>query len=104
MIAGIPDTHAVLWYFFGDERLSQRAKAAFDGAGNARQKIAISVISLAEIVYLVEKNRLPASAYSDLLAALHEPDHVLETAPVTLEIIDAMLAVRRPTGRHTRYA
>lgn len=28
MIAGVADTHAALWYLFGDARLSPTAKAA----------------------------------------------------------------------------
>lgn len=82
MIAGVADTHAALWYVFGDPRLSQPAKAAFEQAANARRKIAVSVISMAEIVYLMEKNRLAATAYADLQAALRDPEHVLEEAPL----------------------
>ena len=95
MIAGVADTHAALWYLFGDPRLSTSAKAAFEAAASSRRKIVLSVISLAEVVYLVEKNRLSASAYADLQAALRDPDHVLQEAPVTAEIIDAMLRVPR---------
>jgi PIN domain nuclease of toxin-antitoxin system len=75
--------------------LSVPAKAAFDTAASSRRKILLSVISLAEIVYLVEKNRLLPSAYADLKRALHDPDHVLQEAPVTAEIIDAMREVPR---------
>jgi PIN domain nuclease of toxin-antitoxin system len=95
MIAGVADTHAALWYLFGDSRLSASAKSAFDDAATSRRKIVPSVISLAETVYLIEKNRLPASAYADLQKALHDPNHVLQEAPVTSEIIDAMLDVPR---------
>jgi len=95
MIAGVADTHAALWYLFGDARLSASAKSAFDAAASSRRKIVLSVISLAEVVYLVEKNRFPASAYADLRTALRDPDHVLQEAPVTAEIIDAMLEVPR---------
>src|SRR5271170_4056863 len=95
MVAGVADTHAALWYLFGDRHLSSRAKTAFDAAANSRRKMVLSTISLAEVVYLVEKNRLPASAYGDLQAALRDPDHVLQEAPVTAEIIDAMREVPR---------
>ena len=95
MISAVADTHAALWYLFGDSRLSASAKSAFDAAGSARRKIALSTISLAEVVYLVEKGRLPASAYADLQRALHDPDHVLQEAPVTADIVDTMLAVPR---------
>src|SRR3984957_183736 len=95
MIAGVADTHAALWYLFGDPRLSVPAKSAFEAAANSRRKIALSVISLAEVVYLVEKNRLPVSAYGDLQKVVYDPNHVLQEAPVTVEIVDAMLRVPR---------
>ena len=41
-----------------------------DDAAAAGQDILVSPISLAEIVYLVEKIRLPALAYEDLKNAL----------------------------------
>ncbi len=95
MIAGVADTHASLWYVFGDSRLSHTAKLAFDKAAESRQKILVSVISLAEIVYLSEKGRLNASAYFELQHALHNANHVLQQAPLTSEIVDAMRQVAR---------
>jgi PIN domain nuclease of toxin-antitoxin system len=56
---------------------------------------AIPAFSLAENVYLVEKNRLPASAFDDLKTALKNPNHVLEEAPFTAEVVDAMRQVSR---------
>ncbi len=47
---------------------------------------------MAEIVYRIEKNRLPANAYVDLKAA---PDHVFKEAPFTVEIVDVMNEVSR---------
>ena len=46
MIAGVADTHAALWYVFGDTRLSKSGKSTFEAAASARTKIAVSVISL----------------------------------------------------------
>jgi PIN domain nuclease of toxin-antitoxin system len=62
IIAGVADTHAALWHVFDDSRLSKRAKVFIDEAAATSWKIAVSVISLAEIVYLIEKKRLPAWA------------------------------------------
>ena len=102
MIDGVADTHAALWYVFGDPRLSASAKSVFETAASSRHKIVVSVISLAEVVYLlaevvylVEKGRLSATAYADLQRALHDFDHVLQEAPVTAEIIAAMRDVPR---------
>ena len=80
---------------FGDPWLSATAKDFFDKAAAARRKIALTPISLAEVVYLVEKNRMPASAFDDLRTALSNPNHVLEEAPFTVEVVDAMRQVPR---------
>jgi PIN domain nuclease of toxin-antitoxin system len=54
-----------------------------------------SPISLAEIVYLVEKGRLPALAYDELRKALNDPAFVLEEAKSTGEIVETMRQVPR---------
>ena len=95
MIAGVADTHAALWYLLKNPRLSATARQFMDDAAASGLDIVLSPISLAEIVYLVEKNRLPASAYHDLKNALADPDYVIEEAPFTVEIVDAMRLVTR---------
>ena len=69
MIAGVADTHTALWHLFDDKRLSAAAEAFINEAATARRKIAISSLSLAELVYSIEKNRLPQSAYDALRTA-----------------------------------
>ena len=59
MIVGVADTHTALWYLLKNPRLSATARIFMDDAANAGHDIALWAISLAEIVYLVEKNRLP---------------------------------------------
>jgi predicted nucleic acid-binding protein len=93
MIAGVADTRAALRYLYDDVRLSVPAGDFIDQAAATGRRIAISSISLAEIVYLIEKNRLPANAYADLKAAIADPDQVFKGAPFTLEIVDAMQQV-----------
>jgi PIN domain nuclease of toxin-antitoxin system len=95
MIAGVADTHAAVWFLFGDSRLSATAKRFFDRTAIAHRKIALAPISLAEVIYLIEKNRLPASAFDDLRNALANPNHVLEEAPFTTEVVVAMRQVPR---------
>lgn len=73
MIVGVADTHA----------------AAED------HEIAVSTISLTEVVYLSEKKRLPMKAYEALQEALADPDHVLTAAPLTVSIVEAMQKVSR---------
>jgi PIN domain nuclease of toxin-antitoxin system len=95
MIAAVADTHTALWHLFGDDRLSTTAAKLIDESAAARRKVAISSISLAEVLYLVEKNRLPESAYEELTQALADPEHVFTEAPLTVAIVHAMRQVSR---------
>lgn len=95
MIAGIADTHTVLWYLFADARLSLAARDYINRAAAARQKIGVSSISLAEVVYLVEKNRLAAAAYDVMAGALADPEHVFTEAILSAVIVEAMRSVPR---------
>jgi PIN domain nuclease of toxin-antitoxin system len=76
--AGVADTHAALWYVFNDQRLSPAASRFIDAAVEKRQKVAVSAISLVELIYLIEKRRLPPSIYTDLRGALSDPDNALK--------------------------
>jgi hypothetical protein len=68
----------------------------FGRRGHARRPGGFCLLCrLAEVVYLMEKNRLPESAYDDLKIALSDPEHVLKEAPFTIEILDAMRKVPR---------
>ena len=95
MIAGVADTHAALWYLLSNPLLSLKARKFIDDAALAGLAIVLSPISMAEIVYLVEKKRLPETAYADLRRALADPGYVIEEAPFTAEIVDAMRRVPR---------
>ena len=95
MIAGVAGTHAALWYLFGDSRLSASAKTFIDEAARSGRKVVLSVISLAGILYLIEKNRLPFSAYEKLRQALGVVEYVIDEAPLTTGIVEAMKQVPR---------
>ncbi|MCC6124785.1 MAG: PIN domain-containing protein [Pirellulales bacterium] len=59
-MAGIVvDTHAFLWYLSEPQRLSATASQAIDHSLDSGGQLFISAITLIEIVYLVEKGRLP---------------------------------------------
>jgi PIN domain nuclease of toxin-antitoxin system len=59
MIAGIADTHTALWYLFNDGRLSVAASNFIDQAAAAGSQILVSSISMAEILYLIERTACP---------------------------------------------
>jgi PIN domain nuclease of toxin-antitoxin system len=66
VIAGVADTHTALWYLLRNPLLSVPARNFIDDAAAAGNDIVLSPISLAEIIYLTGKNRLPAAAYEEL--------------------------------------
>jgi predicted nucleic acid-binding protein len=78
---------------FGDPRLSITAKRFLETAARNRREVVLTSISLAEVVYLVHKNRLPATAFEDLTTAIHNPNHVVEAAALTTGVAAAMRLV-----------
>jgi PIN domain nuclease of toxin-antitoxin system len=95
VIAGVADTHTAIWYLFDDVRLSREAGSFIDHAANDGYGIAISSVSLAEIVYLTEKGRIAPAVYRGLRVALADPLHVFREAALTMEIVEAMRQVLR---------
>jgi PIN domain nuclease of toxin-antitoxin system len=95
MIVGVADTHTALWLLFDDKRLSKAAGDFIENAAAQRRSIAVSAITVAEVVYLVEKGRVPANAYQVLKDALADPEHVLTDAPFTAEIVESLRKVLR---------
>jgi PIN domain nuclease of toxin-antitoxin system len=94
-LAAVADTHAALWFLFGDIRLSEAAKLFMDGAASNGQRIAVSPISLVETIYLTEKNRILTGAFRDLKTALADPIHLFKEAAFTSEVAEAMLQIPR---------
>lgn len=95
MIAAVADTHTALWHLFGDPRLSNAAAQFIGEAAATRHNIAISSITLAEIVYLIDKGRLPHAAYQELIDSLNDPDHLFTEAVFNSAIVAAMWQVPR---------
>ena len=66
MVVAIADTHTTLWYLFSDPRLGRAASAFIDATVADGNHIGVSAISVAEMVYLIEKGRIPATALTDV--------------------------------------
>ena len=105
MIVAIADTHTLVWALFGDARLSPSARDTLTVSGDA--KIGASAISLAEIVYLEEKQCVPAGTFERVATALTDPSGTLEEVPVDAAVVrsDGSHPARgrpRPAGPHHR--
>jgi len=94
-IAAIADTHAVIWSLFGDSRLSAAARAFIAHAAQSGASVGVSGMTMVEIVYLVEKGRIPRDTLERLLRLLSDPDDVLAEIPVDHAIAEAMRQVDR---------
>lgn len=95
MIVAVADTHAVVWYLANDPRLSTPARNAFADAAQNGDTVAISAITLVEIVYLVEKGRIPAGRFTQLMTALDDLESVLVEAALTPAIARTLSKVDR---------
>ena len=95
MLAAVADTHAVIWYLFSDPRLGRAASDFIDAAIVNGDHIGISAISLAEMIYLIEKKRMPATALEDVLAAIANPKTVLQEVPLDAGIVVSMKQIPR---------
>ncbi|MBI3957997.1 MAG: type II toxin-antitoxin system VapC family toxin [Chloroflexi bacterium] len=95
MIVAVADTHAVIWNLFDDKRLSQTARDFIENAAAGGNLIAISSITLAEIVYLTEKERIPVDTLSRVLGLLVRRNSPVIEAPVDREICQQLAAIPR---------
>jgi PIN domain nuclease of toxin-antitoxin system len=94
MIVAVADTHAPIWYGDDDPRLSKAAVSWIEQAERRGDRIALSTISLVEIVYLIEKGRVAADTLDQVLRMMGRGKVFLEI-PVTRAIIAAMALVPR---------
>jgi PIN domain nuclease of toxin-antitoxin system len=94
-IRAVADTHAVIWYVFDDPRLSSTARLEMDTAVANGEQIAVSSISLLEMVYLVDKGRIAAAVFDGVLQALDDPNPLLLEVFCDRSIAQAMRLVDR---------
>jgi PIN domain nuclease of toxin-antitoxin system len=95
MSAVIADTHALIWYFHSPDKLSPEAVIALDSAVNSSHPIYLSTISIVEITYLVEKNKIPAIALDQLLQSLTDPSVNLTAIPLNTSVARALTQIPR---------
>jgi len=95
MVGAIADTHAVIWYLLDSPRLSNRVAAEFERCQTAAMLIGVSSMTIIEIVYLIEKNRIPEMTLGLLRERLQQSNSPLEIAPSTDDIATAIQLIPR---------
>ena len=95
MSAVVADTHTIIWYLRSPEKLLINAVNALYNALNNSESIFISAISLVEMNYLVEKNRIPASSLEQLLQLIDDPLVNLFVVPLDTPVAKAFTQISR---------
>ena len=90
MLVAVADTHAAIWYLSKDPRLSASAFTFMQSAAARGDVIGLSSITFVEMVYLIEKGRIPAEGLSRLARIVAEPDGAFVEIPVDLKIARAL--------------
>ncbi|MBC6452401.1 MAG: type II toxin-antitoxin system VapC family toxin [Hormoscilla sp. SP5CHS1] len=90
MLDAVTDTHALIWYLEDSSRLGDVANQTFAACERGEIVIYVPTICLVEIVYLQEKNRIPADLKVRLNAGLQ-----LVIADLTAEIVEVMATIPR---------
>lgn len=95
MGAVVLDTHAAIWYLLDQQSLSPDANYVIEEAVRAGEPLYLSAVSLVEVIYLVEKNKLPSRALERMTEALHLSNAALVAVPVTVDICETLVLIRR---------
>ena len=95
MLRAVADTHAVIWYIFGDARLSTTARNTIEQIAAEGHQVAFSSITLAEIVYLSERGRIDGAILGRLLRAVDDENAVLAEVPFDRNIAQSLIRVER---------
>ena len=89
-MTAVLDTHAAIWYLHPSSELSSAALQFVRRAGEGGEPVYVSVISLVETIYLVERGRLPVEALRRLEAGLKDPISGLLLQPVDEGVAQAV--------------
>jgi PIN domain nuclease of toxin-antitoxin system len=90
------DTHVAIWYFADASQLSKPAETAIDNA-EANGIIFVSSITIIELIYLIEKGRIPQDVLDLLRNALDDVTTAFRMIEISREIADDVENIPRQT-------
>jgi PIN domain nuclease of toxin-antitoxin system len=97
MSSVVVDTHTIIWYLSQSAKISPLAINTLDDATESDSPIFIASITLVEMIYLAERDRIPAAALQDLMAQVARVDSPLVIAPLTAEVAQSLSQIPRAT-------
>jgi PIN domain nuclease of toxin-antitoxin system len=96
-VAAVLDTHAAVWYLLRSPNLSPRALHAIEAAFQSGEPAFLPSICLVEVIYLIEKGRLPMAALERLMAVFENPGVALRIAPLDIDVTKFVQQIPRDT-------
>lgn len=91
----VVDTHTIIWYLTDSSQLSNTASTALDKADSANCLIFLSIISLVEICYLVEKGKVSSKVFDVIKSTLDDSASSLVIAPLSRHTVDVLPQIPR---------
>ena len=88
------DTHAVVWYLLGSNQLAETTYALIDGAARGEPTY-VSAVSVIEIIYLLERQRISVSALNRLADELSNENPSFVIVPVDYRVAMRMREIPR---------
>jgi PIN domain nuclease of toxin-antitoxin system len=91
----VADTHALIWHLYGNPKLSPAVKAIFERTDVGEDSVIVSAITLVEIIYLTEKQRIPADAAQKVFELLRSGADNYRVAALEVAVAQAVQQVDR---------
>lgn len=95
MLRAVIDTHAIVWYLYGDSRLSATALAFIEDTAATGNQLALSTMTLAEIFYLSERGRINLEAFDRLVTEMASDQALIVEIPFNRAVVLAFKDVAR---------
>jgi PIN domain nuclease of toxin-antitoxin system len=92
-MSAVLDTHAAVWYLLDSKRLPQRVFELIDGSADSGAPVFISAVSLVEVVYLVERQRIPADSFNMFVAELRSNNPAFVAVPLDARVAEALRTI-----------
>ncbi len=90
------DTHALIWYLAKPESLSVPASEEIDNVIQAADGyLFLSAITIIEIVYLVEKGKIPEDGLKTLMENVKDPNAELKILPIDFYVAEELQNISR---------
>ncbi len=89
------DTHTLIWYLTQSLKISPTAIDRINQTNQNNLPILIASITLIELIYLSEKQRIPAFPLQQFFIELDNPDSPFSIIPLTLDIAQSLRQIPR---------